>query len=995
MKTILVLGSGALKVGEAGEFDYSGSQAIKAIAQCNDRSIVLNPNVASTQSNLDFANIVISKPITSTVVEDIFVHYNVDAILIGFGGQTALNCALDCHRKGLFKKYNVKILGTKIESIITSESRQHFATLVKELGFETSQYLIVNKLSQVYDHLDSIQYPVFVRSSESLGGLASCICVDQMTLIDHCEKSFNFCSTLIIEEYLEGYKEIEYEILRDYKDNCISVCNMENIDPMGVHTGDSIVVAPSQTINDEIHQNLRNTAFEIARSLEIIGECNVQFAVHPTNHSFRVIELNARLSRSSALASKAASYPIALIATKLCLGYGLWQLKNKILGTSSAVMEPALDYICVKIPKWEDIRFFQKAISIGPEMQSVGEVMAIGRSFEEAIQKAIRMVHDGHETTSTELTPNSQRILHILNSFRKGISLDNVLKSTKIDSWFLGGLNNLVNLENNLKIDNLLNINNLKRAKQSGFSDLQIARLFNISENEVRLYRKKLNIIPWVKTMNHIECLLDSIGSCLYHSYLACENDVLPVSNNKSILLIGSGAFQIGSSLEFDWCCIQTLKSIKKLGYKSIFINHNPETLSTDFDQSDRLYFEELSLEKILDIIDFEKPIGVIVSMSGQLGNNLSKSLNESGINVLGTRQSSIEICENRALFSGLLKQLHIKEATCVKDLNNQIKYPVIVRPSAILSGIGMKICSNKTELNEVLNNFNTDVFINEVIFDAKEIEFDGVSDGNSIITFAICEQIERAGVHSGDSSLICPTIHVSQEIQKEILRIVQVLIKSLEIIGVFNLQFILKNKQLYLIECNLRASRTIPFVSKVRQINFIEINTQVYLGHFQNIKQVYKSNLFGVKVAQFSNQRLKDIDPNLGVIMRSTGEVACYSNNYYQALLDAMIAVGYPDVVKKILIIADSIDCVKKLNLKILQIQLICIDQTKDIMNDLDLQYAFENVSTLQYDFDLFICLTKNAQIEIQRQVLERGISVLNNSDLAIEYFTALTVLE
>ncbi|MCO4781567.1 MAG: carbamoyl-phosphate synthase (glutamine-hydrolyzing) large subunit [Candidatus Cloacimonetes bacterium] len=996
MKTILVLGSGAIKIGEAGEFDYSGCQAIKGLKECGHRVVVLNPNVASTQSNGDFADVVYLKKVSHSEVKAIITKENVCSVLIGFGGQTALNCAIECHNLGIFEKYNVQVLGTSIENIICSENRAEFAQLVRQLSYEHSNYCIIENLIDLEDKSIPFNFPVFVRSNQSLGGLASGVCRDYTCLYNHCKKYLSFCDSLIIEDYLDGFKEVEYEILRDRNDSCICICSMENLDPMGIHTGDSIVVAPTQTINDTLHQKLRNAAFAIARKLELIGEFNVQFAIDPKTDKFKVIEVNARLSRSSALASKACGYPIALIAVKLCLGYTLGELKNSLNSKLSAVMEPTLDYICVKIPKWEDQRFFGQAIPIGAEMQSIGEVMAIGRSFEEAMQKGLRMVGFSVDNLNNNLYPHSRRLLSILSSMRKGLSINQLHEITNINHWFLGKLKNIVMQEEEIARSINLDGKLILKAKKSGTSDLYVAKMFDLSEMDVRSLRKRDTITPKVKMIDSVSGEYRTKSNYLYHSYNGYDHDVEALAPNKAILLIGSGSYQIGSSLEFDWCCLQTLQSINKYGFKSIFLNNNPETLSTDYDQSDRLYFEELSLEKILDIVDFENPFGVIISMSGQVGNNLSNQLQKAGIKVLGTDNSSIQICENRALFETHLHSvgiIHPKsfEYTKLQDNLNLVEYPVIIRPSKVLSGINMRVCNSSEELTNSIGHGQKDCLINEFIDNAIEIDFDGVSVDNNIIAFAICEHIERAGVHSGDSTLVSPPQNINLETQSELLKIAKLLVYSLQIKGIFNIQFMIKSSDIFVIECNLRASRTIPFISKLKSIDFIGLSTAIYLEQpFEDLKDE-TSNTIGVKVPQFSFQRMKNTDPNLSAIMRSTGEVAAFSHSYSIALIEGMSAVGYPTHLNKVCLIADGIEIVNKLGLEKLNVSIVCVDNTIDYLSDLELLTTYEPNDSLKEGYDLLICLSNEHKIDYQRRVIEQGIPVINDFHLACQYLQAL----
>lgn len=973
MKSILILGSGAIKIGEAGEFDYAGCQAIKALKQEKYRVIVLNPNIASNQTNLDFADVVYSLPIQAYFVEEILKKEKIDAVLIGFGGQTALTCAIDCHFKNIFKKLKVKVLGTSLDNILLSENRQSFSNFINKMGLKTPKSILISNLKDINK---IVNFPVFIRTGFSLGGLGSQIFYSKFDLIEFYKKQYN--SQIIIEEYLEGYKEIEYEILRDKYDNCISVCNMENLDPIGIHTGDSIVVAPSQTLNDLEYQNLRKLSFKIARSLNIIGECNIQFALNSKRGDLRVIEVNARLSRSSALASKATAYPIALIATKLCLGYGLFELKNSIIPTLSAVMEPSLDYVCVKIPKWEVDRFAMKNLLLNSEMKSIGEVMAIGKTFEEAIQKAIRMVGLSYDIESNSLLPSPHRICNIIQS---DLSIEEIAQKTFIAPWFIGRLKNIKNIKSSIL-----------EAKKLGFSDLKLSKMFNMTELSFRKKRINQNIKPYVKIIDTVAGEYEVNSNYFYCSYHGSRHDV-DFSSSKSIIVLGSGPFTVGSSIEFDWCCMSTLKELRNLGYETIFINNNPETLSTDYDECDRLYFEELTLERILDIYELEKPLGIIISMCGQIGNLLAKELSNNKVKIIGTSVESIELCEDREKFSKLMDKLLIKQSKWIKLDRNQnldkIKFPVIVRPSKVLSGLGMFIINS---IEDISDNLPDKSIITEFLEEALEIEFDGVANKGVISAFTISEHIEKAGVHSGDSTLVCPPHTINKTIQNSILKVANKLTKYLKICGLFNIQLMLKNNDLYLIECNLRASRALPFVSKVINQNLVSLAIKSMLDKPSNLYNFINESIsyVGVKVPQFSMTRLKEINPILGVQMKSTGEVACFGDNFYDALLKTMMSVGFPSTLKKIILDIDDKNLINFLPLNDSNLMIYASDQTRGYLSELQLD-SF--VLDFSINIDVVFCLSQSTtcNLKIAKLAINKNLPLITDIELYKVYLESI----
>ncbi|MBE0649144.1 MAG: carbamoyl-phosphate synthase (glutamine-hydrolyzing) large subunit [Bacteroidales bacterium] len=940
IQKVLVLGSGALKIGEAGEFDYSGSQALKALREEGITSVLINPNIATVQTSEGIADKIYFLPVTSFFVEQIIEKERPDSILLAFGGQTALNCGIDLFRKGILEKYSVKVLGTPVEAIIETEDRELFARKLRSIDVKTPKSIAVTSTEEALKASRELGFPVIVRAAFTLGGQGSGFCNTEKELDRLAEKAFSYSSQILVEESLKGWKEVEYEVVRDIYDNCITVCNMENFDPLGIHTGESIVVAPSQTLTNSEYHKLRQLSISIIRSVGIVGECNVQYALDPESEDYRVIEVNARLSRSSALASKATGYPLAFVAAKLALGYGLHELKNSITKTTTAFFEPALDYIVCKIPRWDLNKFIGVSKEIGSSMKSVGEVMAIGRTFEEAIQKGLRMVGQGMhgfvgnndlefpdiETALSE--PTDMRIYCIASAFQAGFSIDKIHELTRIDRWFLVKLKSVFDLMQGLKqFHSLQDVpsETFILAKKKGFSDFQISRFVlkdggNMREKmlQVRDFRKKAGILPFVKQIDTLAAEYPAQTNYLYVTYNATESDVIPEQDNRSVIVIGSGAYRIGSSVEFDWCSVNALMTVRQEGYRSVMINFNPETVSTDYDICDRLYFDELSYERVMDIIEMEEPKGVIVSTGGQIANNLAMPLFHAGVQILGTSPEHIDQAENRHRFSSLLDELEVdqprwQELSSMEEIHEFVKdvgFPVLIRPSYVLSGAAMNVVSNYDELDLFLNlaarvSKEYPVVVSEFIQNAKEIEIDAVAHDGEIIAYAISEHIEFAGVHSGDATMVFPAQKIYFETARRIKRISRDIARALHISGPFNMQFLAKDNDIKVIECNLRASRSFPFVSKVIKINFIELATRIMLGipTEKPSKTAFDLDYIGVKAPQFSFSRLQKADPVLGVEMASTGEVGCIGENYYETLLMAMLSVGYRIPEKNILL--------------------------------------------------------------------------------------------
>ncbi len=931
LKKVLVLGSGALKIGQAGEFDYSGSQALKALREEGIRSVLINPNIATIQTSEGIADQVYFLPVTPYFVTEIIKKEHPNGILLAFGGQTALNCGTELYQKGILKEYGVEVLGTSVDAIMYTEDRDLFVKKLNEKSLKTPVSRAVENMKDALEAARTIGYPVMIRSAYALGGLGSGICPDEEKFIELAESAFTFSPQILVEESLKGWKEIEFEVIRDANDHCFTVASMENFDPLGIHTGESIVVAPTCSLSEEQVTMLQDLSKQCIRHLNIVGECNIQYAFNAETNDYRIIEVNARLSRSSALASKATGYPLAFVAAKIALGYTLDEIGE--MGTpNSAYVAPQLDYLICKIPRWDLNKFAGVSHRIGSSMKSVGEIMSIGRTFEEIIQKGLRMIGQGmhgfagnDHTRFTNLddelaNPTDLRIFAIAQALEEGYSIERIYELTKIDPWFIGKLKNIVDYKHKLSTYNSLEelpAEVLREAKVMGFSDFQIARFVlkpqqgNMEKENlaVRSYRKKLGILPAVKRINTVASEHPELTNYLYMTYAVEGYDVNYYKNEKSVIVLGSGAYRIGSSVEFDWCSVNAIQTARKLGYKSIMINYNPETVSTDYDVCDRLYFDELSFERVLDVIDLEQPRGVIVSVGGQIPNNLAMKLYRQSVPVLGTSPISIDRAENRNKFSAMLDQLGIdqpawQELTSlgdVKDFVKKVGYPVLVRPSYVLSGAAMNVCYDQEELERFLQMASEvskeyPVVVSQFMQETKEIEFDAVAQNGEIVEYAISEHIEFAGVHSGDATLVFPAQHIYFATARQIKKISRKIAKELNISGPFNIQFLAKNNDVKVIECNLRASRSFPFVSKVLKRNFIETATRIMLDapYVRPDKLAFDIDWIGVKASQFSFARLQNADPVLGVDMSSTGEVGCLGDDFDEALLNALIATGY-----------------------------------------------------------------------------------------------------
>lgn len=931
VKKVLVLGSGALKIGEAGEFDYSGSQALKALKEEGVETVLINPNIATVQTSEGSADKIYFLPITPYFVEKVIQKEKPDGLLLAFGGQTALNCGVELYQSGILEKYNLRVLGTPVQAIMDTEDRELFVKKLDEIDVKTIKSHAVGTIDDAVVAAAELGYPIIIRAAYALGGLGSGFCDNEQELRSLAEKAFSYSSQILVEKSLKGWKEIEYEVVRDKYGNCMTVCNMENFDPLGIHTGESIVVAPSQTLtNDEFHK-LRELAIRIVKHIGIVGECNVQYAFDTESEDYRVIEVNARLSRSSALASKATGYPLAFVAAKLGLGYGLFELKNSVTKSTCAFFEPALDYVVVKIPRWDLGKFHGVSKEIGSSMKSVGEIMAIGRTFEEAIQKGLRMINIGMHGFAANKSlavdnldellknPTDKRIFAIEEAFKRGYSVDQIHDLTKIDCWFLQKLQYIYDCSKRIeKYDDIksLPLDLLRTAKQMGFSDYQIAKivckessLVETAHHEVRRIRKENGIVPCVKQIDTLAAEYPAQTNYLYITYNGHENDVKYLGDHKSVIVLGSGAYRIGSSVEFDWCSVNALQTIRKEGYRSVMINYNPETVSTDYDMCDRLYFDELTYERVMDIIELENPHGVILSVGGQIPNNLAIRLDAAKVNILGTTAKSIDNAEDRHKFSSMLDRIGVdqprwKELSTLDDIKifvDEVGYPVLIRPSYVLSGAAMNVCSNDEELENFLGlaaevSKKHPVVVSEFIENAKEIEIDAVANKGEIVMYAISEHVEFAGVHSGDATIQFPAQRLYIETVRRIKKVAKKVAEELQISGPFNMQLLAKDNEIKVIECNLRASRSFPFVSKVLKINFIDLATQVMLG--KNVEKPNKNDFdldyVGIKASQFSFSRLQKADPVLGVDMASTGEVGCIGDDFDDALLKAMLSVGY-----------------------------------------------------------------------------------------------------
>ena len=941
IKKVLLLGSGALKIGEAGEFDYSGSQALKALREEGVQTVLINPNIATVQTSEGVADQIYFLPVQPYFVEEVIKKERPDGILLSFGGQTALNCGVELYRQGILEKYNVKVLGTPVQAIMDTEDRELFVQKLDEINVKTIKSEACETIEQTRKAAAELGYPVIIRAAYALGGLGSGFADNEEELNKLAEKAFSFSPQVLVEKSLKGWKEIEYEVVRDRYDNCITVCNMENFDPLGIHTGESIVIAPSQTLTNSEYHKLRALAIKIIRHIGIVGECNVQYAFDPKSEDYRVIEVNARLSRSSALASKATGYPLAFVAAKLGMGYGLFELKNSVTKTTSAFFEPALDYVVCKIPRWDLSKFRGVDKELGSSMKSVGEVMAIGRNFEEAIQKGLRMIGQGMhgfvENKELEIEdidaalrePTDKRVFVISKAMHKGYTVDQIHDLTKIDKWFLEKLKHIIDIDEAMKKCNINTLDRelLRTAKVYGFTDFQIARAVGLEDElksmrkaslVVRTRRKNYGILPVVKQIDTLAAEYPAQTNYLYVTYAGVKSDITFENDKRSIIVLGSGAYRIGSSVEFDWCGVQALNTIRKEGYRSVMINYNPETVSTDYDMCDRLYFDELTFERVMDIIDLETPHGVIVSTGGQIPNNLAMLLDEQHVPILGTKAQDIDNAEDRAKFSQMLTNNGINQPewsalTSMEDIDrfiDRVGFPVLVRPSYVLSGAAMNVCSNEDELKRFLQlaaNVSEDhpVVVSKFIEHAKEIEMDAVAKNGEVIAYAISEHIEFAGVHSGDATIQFPPQKLYVETVRRCKRVGRQIAKELHINGPFNIQFMARDNDILVIECNLRASRSFPFVSKVLKINLIELATRVMLGLpvEKPNKNLFDLDYVGIKASQFSFNRLQKADPVLGVDMSSTGEVGCLGDDTNTALLKSMLSVGHRIPKKNILL--------------------------------------------------------------------------------------------
>ena len=1057
IRKVLLLGSGALKIGEAGEFDYSGSQALKAMKEEGIETILINPNIATVQTSDGFADKIYFLPVTPYFVEKVIAKERPEGILLAFGGQTALNCGVELDRSGVLERYGVEVLGTPVQAIMDTEDRELFVEKLDEIDIKTIKSQAVDTVDGAVGAAARLGYPVIVRAAYALGGLGSGFCDDEAQLRALTEKALAFSPQVLIEKSLKGWKEVEYEVVRDRFDNCITVCNMENFDPLGIHTGESIVVAPSQTLTNEDYHMLRKLAIRIVRHIGIVGECNVQYAFDPESMDYRVIEVNARLSRSSALASKATGYPLAFVAAKLGLGYGLFDLKNSVTKETSAFFEPALDYIVCKIPRWDLGKFHGVRREIGSSMKSVGEVMAIGRTFEEVIQKGLRMIGQGmhgfvgnHEMKIDDIDhalsePTDRRIFVIAKAMKAGYSVERIHELTKIDKWFLYRLQNIVNTEGELELNDSLEALSpelLRQAKQQGFSDFQVARavlkgsMAGNTENAnlaVRALRKRLGITPVVKQIDTLAAEYPAQTNYLYLTYNGSENDIEYLHDHRSIVVLGSGAYRIGSSVEFDWCSVNALLTVKKQGWRSVMINYNPETVSTDYDMCDRLYFDELTYERVMDIIDLEQPHGAILSVGGQIPNNLATRLDEAGVNILGTTAKSIDNAEDRNKFSAMLDRLGIdqprwRELTSFDDINkfiDEVGFPVLVRPSYVLSGAAMNVCSNPDELERFLRlaanvSKQHPVVVTEFIQFAKEIEMDAVAQNGEIKVYAISEHIEFAGVHSGDATIQFPPQKLYIETVRRIKKVSSQIAKALNISGPFNIQFLAKNNDIKVIECNLRASRSFPFVSKVLKINFIDLATQVMLGLpvEKPAKSAFDLDYVGIKASQFSFSRLQGADPVLGVDMSSTGEVGCIGVDSSEALLKSMLSVGVRIPSKAVLLStgtprqkADMLDAAHQLHNK--GYKIYATSGTHQFLNDNgipairvywpsqpDMQpQALELLHN--HSIDLVVNIPKNLSTtelsngyKIRRAAIDLNVPLLTNARLASAFIDAFTTI-
>jgi carbamoyl-phosphate synthase large subunit len=1038
---VLVLGSAALKIGEAGEFDYSGSQVIKALKEEQVRTVLVNPNIATIQTSDHLADEVYFLPVTPDFVERIIAKERPDGLMLGFGGQTALNCGLELDRTGVLDKYGVEVLGTSVRAIRETEDRELFVRRLDEIDIKVPRSAAASSVEEAVRNAANLGFPVMLRAGYALGGLASGLCRDADEVRQRAAKALAHSRQVLIEEYLSGWKEVEYEVVRDRYDNCVTVCNMENFDPMGIHTGESIVVAPSQTLTNNEYHLLRQVAIKVVRHLGIVGECNIQYALDPRSQDYRVIEVNARLSRSSALASKATGYPLALVAAKLALGYSLPELVNGVTGVTKACFEPALDYVVIKIPRWDLQKFHLVSRKIGSGMKSVGEVMAISRNFEEALQQGLRMLEIGvHGLTGgvefdfpdldEELRePTPERVFAIAEAMRRGYTVDRIHELSHIDKWFLYRIENLIETEGRLRTPGALSPGILLEAKQAGFADRQIAGLTGTSEAQVRAQRQRLGIAPWVKQIDTLAGEYPAQTNYLYLTYNGQDHDV-EFGDENSIIVLGSGAYRIGSSVEFDWCSVNTVKTLRELGYRTIVINYNPETVSTDYNESDRLYFTEMSAETVMDIYEMERPGGVIISVGGQTPNNLALPLSRAGVRILGTAPASVDSAEDRHKFSRLLDKLDVAqpewmELATLADATSfaaRVGYPVLIRPSYVLSGAAMSVASNDKELIRFLDKATRispehPVVISKFLENAKELEMDAVARHGEVVVSAISEHVENAGVHSGDATLVLPPQRTYLETMRRIRKITRQIARALGIHGPFNIQFIAKHNDVKVIECNLRASRSFPFVSKILKVNFIDLATKVVMGHEipDFSESVFDVDYVGVKAPQFSFMRLEGADPTLGVEMASTGEVACLGDDFDEAFLKALLSVGYRLPIKSVLLSTGPIGLKAAFlessrQLRELGVTIYATRGTADFLQAEGIESTVlhwpldkETPNTVEYlgdrRIDLVINIPKNFQEEeltndyiIRRKAADFGIPLITNIQLAQRLVEALT---
>ncbi len=1051
IEKVILLGSGALKIGEAGEFDYSGSQALKALKEEGVHTILINPNIATIQTSENIADKVYFLPVTPEFVEQVIAKERPQGILLAFGGQTALNCGVKLYQSGVLEKYGVQVLGTPVQAIIDTEDRDKFVHKLDQINVKTIKSEAVTTVAEAKRVAHELGYPVIIRAAYTLGGLGSGFCDNDEELDALASKAFTYSPQILVEKSLKGWKEVEYEVVRDRYDNCITVCNMENFDPLGIHTGESIVVAPSQTLSNSEYHKLRKLAIKIIRHIGIVGECNVQYALDPNSEDYRVIEVNARLSRSSALASKATGYPLAFVAAKLGLGYGLHELKNAVTKSTTACFEPALDYIVCKIPRWDLGKFKGVSRELGSSMKSVGEVMAIGRCFEEVIQKGLRMIGQGmhgfvanKEFAAIDIDnalqhPTDKRIFVIAHALKRGYTIDRIHELTKIDKWFLEKLENIIRIEGELEqYNDITNVPDslLREAKQRGFSDFQLARTVSHSKADeieadmlkIRRYRKERGITPFVKQIDTLAAEYPAQTNYLYVTYNGTAHDIDFAHDNRSVIVLGSGAYRIGSSVEFDWCSVSALNTIRSLGYRSVMINYNPETVSTDYDVCDRLYFDELTLERVLDITDLEEPKGVVVSTGGQIPNNLAMRLHNEHVPILGTSAENIDNAEDRHKFSSMLDKIGVdqprwRELTTMEDIYNfvdEVGFPVLIRPSYVLSGAAMNVVSNRSELEHFLTLATSvskqyPVVVTEFIEHAKEIEIDAVAKDGEVLIYAISEHVEFAGVHSGDATMVFPPQKMYVETMRRIKKISREVARMLNISGPFNMQLMAKNNEIKVIECNLRASRSFPFVSKVLKVNFIDIATRVMLGADPQVphKSAFELDYVGIKAPQFSFSRLQKADPVLGVEMASTGEVGCIGEDFHEAILKSMISVGYAIPKKNVLLsTGDSRSKMDMLSAaKALQSRGYNIFATKGTAEFLELNGVHATVlhwpdqkeqpNTLDYikekKIDLVVNIPKNLSKDelnndytIRRSAIDFNIPLITNARLASAFIIA-----